>query len=103
MVPMPSRKKKIEEERQQRMNVLRNVIFDLQKVQNSSYQIYLERKEEFKDFQEHLRRYTKFIDFKQENPYSEKDMEFEISPTPRARATTQNNFVNFASSESQPA
>ena len=37
-----------------------------------------------RDFSEYLKRFRNFIDFKEANPYSEKNLEFEISPTPRS-------------------
>jgi len=37
-----------------------------------------------KGFSEYLKRFKNFIDFKIENPYCEKNLEFEVSPTPRS-------------------
>lgn len=42
--------------------------------------------DQLKEFSEYLRRFNNFIDFKIENPYSEKNLEFEICPTPRAHS-----------------
>ena len=74
----------VDAEREKRMQVLKNVIFDLQKVQNSRHQIYHEKKEDFREFQDHLKRYGNFINFKIENPYGDRDLEFENKPSPRA-------------------
>lgn len=37
-----------------------------------------------KGFSDYLKRFKNFIDFKMDNPYCEKNLEFEVSPTPRS-------------------
>lgn len=37
------------------------------------------------EYQKHCMRYSQFIDFKRDNPYSGKELEFESLPTPRLR------------------
>lgn len=83
-------------ERNKRKKILRNVIFDLNKLNYQAQMTKKESQEKLKGFQEYCSRFKKYIEFKNENPYCEKNLEFEIQPTPRmmCRSFSSNNIGN---------
>ena len=72
----------VQEQRQQRRKVLRDVIFDLNKLCYQAKRTKSSSQEKVKDFSEYLKRFRNYVDFKEANPYCEKNLEFEVSPTP---------------------
>lgn len=86
---------RITKARQQQRNVLRNVIFDLNKVQYRTQKVFNDQREHFKEFAEYMKRYNKFVEFRQDNPYcDDKDLEFETAPTPRSMSLAQASKVS---------
>ena len=70
-----------------RSSVLKNVIFGMKKAQSGYYRDYFDGKEKFKQYQQHMKRLNHFVQYKQENPYSDKDLEFEMIPSPKMHNT----------------
>ena len=62
---------------------LKNVIFDLNRLNYANHVTRLSSTQSLKDFQDYCKQFKAYVDFKDNNPYSEKDYLFEGEPTPR--------------------
>jgi hypothetical protein len=66
----------------ERKKVLRSLILKCKIMEHRTKKQKDEIKETIKDYDKYMRNFSEYVDFKQMNPYSEKDSDFERGRTP---------------------
>lgn len=86
----------MEEEAMRRREAIRNLIRECRRVESNNKQSKVEFKKEILHYQEYMSDFREYIDFKAENPYAEKDFDFERQDTPllKNRTDSQVNLLN---------